>query len=146
MLVTRLLDEMLSYWRDHRLRTQQRRVIAEVLRRLLRASPATRRLWFSHPIRDWLAVGPYHALSYGLEKLIHEDDDCARVWRETPKLTADAPHRLNRAGLLSPVSPDLRSEIERGEVPVYKLNWWGLAGQPIPGNSVLRYLLETVHT
>jgi hypothetical protein len=145
ILVSRLFDQMLFYWRDHPLRTEQRWLIAKVLSRLLRISPTTRRLWFSHPIRDWLAVGPYFAISYGLEKLIHKDADCARVWRDIPKLSADGPHSLNKAGLLSPVSPDLRSEIERGEVPVYKTNW-RLASQQIPDSSILRYLLETVDT
>ena len=49
--------------------------------------------------------------------------------------------RLYRAGLLSPASAELRAEIDRAEVPVYKTAW-NLGGQDIHGDSVLGYLLS----
>ena len=97
-------------------------------------------------IRDWLAVSPYFAFAYGFEKLVREDPEFARAWQQTPKLSADGPHRLLcEVGLRSPASLALRSEIDRGEVPVYKTTW-RTGEQGVPSGSILEYLLDTVRT
>jgi hypothetical protein len=140
LLVSRLFDYLLAYWGDTPLRNDQRKLLVKVLGRLLRTSARTRGGWFSPVIRDWLGVSPYFAFTYKLEKLVREDPECARIWRDTPKISAGPPHRLYRAGLLSPASAELRAEIDRREVPVYKTAW-NLAGQDIRGDSVLDYLL-----
>jgi hypothetical protein len=145
VLVARLFSQMLAYWRDHPLRTDERQLIAKALTRLLKTSPVTRGWWFSRVVRDWLAVGPYFAISYGLEKLIREDPACARAWEITPRVSADGPHRLYNAGLLSPASPELRAEIDSREIPVYKTTW-RTGGKTIPSNSTLEYLLEMART
>ncbi|MGO8884549.1 MAG: capsular polysaccharide synthesis protein [Streptosporangiaceae bacterium] len=145
ILVSRLFERMLAYWGDSVFRQDERRVLRKALTSLLEHSPRTRSWWFSTAVRDLLAVSPYYALHYGFEKLVREDPECADIWRRTPRISADGPHRLYRAGLLSPGSAELRSEIDRGEVPVYKTTW-KLRGQPIPDDSLLRYLLEPAHT
>lgn len=142
-LASRMFEEMLAYWGDHAFRDQQRQLIVKVLTRLLARSPRTRRLWFSPVVRDWLRVSPYFAFMYTFERLVRDDPECARVWRDTPKLSAVGPHRLYRAGLLSPATAELRSEIDRREVPVYKTAW-DLGGQAIPSGSNLGYLLDVV--
>jgi hypothetical protein len=138
-----MFEEMLAYWGDHAFHDQQRQLIVKVLTRLLARSPRTRRLWFSPVVRDWLRVSPYFAFMYTFERLVRDDPECARVWRDTPKLSAVGPHRLYRAGLLSPATAELRSEIDRREVPVYKTAW-DLGGQAIPSGSNLGYLLDVV--
>ena len=142
-LASRMFAEMLAYWGDHAFRNQQRQLVVKVLTRLLARSPRTRRLWFSPVVRDWLRVGPYFAFMYTFERLVSDDPQCARVWRDTPKLSAVGPHRLYRAGLLSPATAELRSEIDRREVPVYKTAW-DLGGRAIPAGSNLGYLLDVV--
>jgi hypothetical protein len=144
ILVSRLFGELLSYWGDHSFRNNHHQFLVKVLTRLLRPSPGTRRCWFSRPLRDWLAISPYFAFAYAFEKLINEDRECARIWSQTPKLSADGPHWLQRAvGLQSPASLSVRSEIDRGAVPLYKTTWRN-AGAGIPSGSVLEYLLETL--
>lgn len=145
VLVSRLFDWMLAYWRDHSFRTDERQLLVKVLTRLLRGSSRTRRWWFSRLLRDWLAVSPYFAFTYGFERLVGEDPECGAVWRRTPKVSAVGPHHLYRAGLLLPPSAALRSEIDRREVPVYKTAW-NLPGQGIPPGSALGYLFDTVRT
>jgi hypothetical protein len=145
ILVSRLFDLMLAYWGDHWFHSGERQVIRKALTRLLQHSPHTREWWFSPPVRDWLAVCPYYALHYGFEKLVRGDPECADIWRRTPKISADGPHRLYRAGLLAPASAELRSEIDRRETPVYKTTW-KLGGQPIPADSLLGYLLGLAPT
>jgi hypothetical protein len=143
VLAARMFDRMLAHWGDHRFRNDQLRLLVRALTRLLSRSPRAHGWWFSPVLRDWLAVSPYFAFMYMFEKLVREDPECARTWSSTPKLSAVGPHRLYRAGLLSPASAELRAEIDRHEVPVYKTAW-NLGGQPIPAGSVLEYLLGKV--
>jgi len=145
VLVTRLFDRMMSYWGDQPLRNPKRGPAVNALTRLLRCSRWTRGLWFTRPLRNWLSIGPYFAFHYAFEQLVHDDAECARVWSRTPRVSADGPHRLWRAGLLSPASDELRSEIDRRAVPVYKTAW-NLGSDPIPDGSVLSYLLQMTHT
>lgn len=140
ILVTRMSERLLSYWGDHAFRNNHQRFMIKALTRLLRGSPFTRNWWFSPPIRDWLGVYPYYAIMYMFEKLVNEDPECARVWADTPRVSAGPPHRLRRAGLLSPATAELRGEIDRQVVPVYKTAW-NLGDGSINGNSVLGYLL-----
>lgn len=142
VLVSRLFGRMLGYWGGSSFRRDDRQAARKALTRLLRHSARTRAWWFSAAARDLLAVSPYYALHYGFEKLVREDRECAEVWRRTPRISADGPHRLYRAGLLGPGSAELRSEIDRREVPVYKTTW-KLGGGQIPDDSLLRYLLGT---
>jgi hypothetical protein len=143
VLAARMFDRMLAHWGDHPYRNDQLRFLVRALTRLLSRSPRTHGWWFSPVLRDRLAVSPYFAFMYMFEKLVREDPDCARTWSRTPKISAVGPHRLYRAGLLSPVSAELRSEIDRQEVPVYKTAW-NLGGQEIPAGSVLEYVLGKV--
>lgn len=145
VLVSRAFNLMLAHWGNHRFRGNDRQFLARALTRLLRNSPRTRAWWFSPPVRDWLAVYPYFAITYALEKLVREDPDCARIWDRTPKVSAAEPHRLYRAGLLSPASAELRAEIDRRAVPVYKTAW-NLGDRPVPRDSALGYLLEMANT
>lgn len=140
ILVSRLFDRMLAHWGDHSFHGE-RQLLTRGLTRLLQMSPHTRRWWFSPVLRDRLAVSPYFAFTYAFEKLIREDPECARIWSRTPKISAVGPHRLYRAGLLSPASAALRSEIDGRQVPVYKTAW-SLPGRAIPPGSALGYLLE----
>jgi hypothetical protein len=142
VLATRLFDRMLAYWGDHAFRNADRRMLVHALTGMLKLSPRTRAWWFSRVLRDRLALTPYYALHYAFEKLVREDPECARIWRQTPDISADGPHRLLHSGVLDPASAALRAEIDRREVPVYKTTWKLGDGQ-VPANSALGYLLQT---
>ena len=141
ILMSRLYERMLSYWGDHSLRDDRRLLSVRVLTQLLRKSSRTRAWWFSRPVTNGLAISPYYVFHYGFEKLVREDPECAAVWECTPRVSAISPHRLHEAGLLSPVSSTVRSEIDRQAVPVYKTAW-KLNDQAIPSDSNLEYLLD----
>jgi hypothetical protein len=140
ILVSRLFEFMLDYWGSHPFRGDRQQLSGRALAHFLRISPRTRAWWFSQVIKDWLAISPYYAIHFAFEKLVRQDPECARVWECTPKVSAVPLHQLHRAGLLSPISAAIRSEIDRREVPIYKTAW-NLKEQAIPGSSVLGYLL-----
>lgn len=141
-LVARVFEFMLGYWGSHSFSSDREHLRWRALGRILRMSPRTRTWWFSGVMRDWLAISPYYALHFAFEKLIREDPECARVWERTPEISAVLPHRLRRAGLLSPAPGAIQSEIDRREVPVYKTAW--NLTQTIPEGSILEYLLRSV--
>lgn len=140
ILVSRLFEFMLDYYGSHPFRGDRQGLSYRALIRFLRISPRTRAWCFSKVIKDWLAISPYYAMHFAFEKLIREDPECARVWERTPEVSAVLPHRLRRAGLLSPVSVAIRSEIDHREVPIYKTAW--NLKQAIPEDSILGYLLD----
>ena len=140
VLVSRLFGRMLPYWDGHLFRNSERAFAVKAVNRLLRASARTRGWWFSPPVADWLRVHPYFAISYAFEKLIRDDPACAEAWARTPNVSAGPAHRPYRAGLLSPLSEEMRSELDNRGAPVYKTNW-RLGDGAIPSTSVLGYLL-----
>lgn len=142
VLAERLFDQMLRYWRDSTFHQETRQVTRKVLTRLLRHSARTRSWWFSPLVKDVLEVSPYYAFHYGFEKVVSTDPECADIWRRTPKVSADGPHRLYRAGLLARPSAEIRAEIDRREAPVYKITW-RFSSEGIPEDSVLGYLFKT---
>jgi len=140
VLASQMFERMLVHWGDHAFHNNQRQLLVRGLSRLLRGSQRTRGWWFSPVITDWLSVSPYYAFMYMFERLVSEDPECARIWASTPKVSARPSHRLYRAGLRATASAELRAEIDRQEVPVYKTAW-NIGDQDIRGDSVLGYLL-----
>lgn len=141
VLVSRLFEFMEHYWCDIPVRRDSGHYLTKVLSHSLKFSPYTRGLWFSRTLRSRLGASPYFALHYAFEKLIREDKECARIWDATPKVSADGPHRLYAAGLLSQATRELREEIDCGRTPVYKTTWKLKEPAP-PTGSVLSYLLD----
>jgi Capsular polysaccharide synthesis protein len=140
-LVSRLLEFMNHYWGDIPVRRNSDHYLTKFLSHSLKFSPYTRGLWFSRTLRFRLGASPYFALHYAFEKLIREDEKCARIWDATPKVSAAGPHRLHAAGLLSPATRELREEIDCRRTPVYKTTWKLKEPTP-PTGSVLSYLLD----
>jgi hypothetical protein len=141
-LVSQMFTFMRTYWNSSPIRHDDRDLHVRIFTRLLQVSPQTRGWWFSYLLRERMGMTPYFALHYGFEKLIREDPECARIWSRAPKISADGPHRLLAAGLLSQVTDSVRAEIDRREVPVYKTTW-KLKDSAVSSGSVLAYLLDT---
>ena len=137
-LVEAWLAWAIDYWSRHTYRDYPQ--LEPWLARRLGSSPLGRRLWFTPLLRDILRMRPYFALSYAFECLVRDDETVRRVWEATPKISAEAAHGPKRAGLLAPVTPELRAEVDTRAVPVYKLSW-KLGAEPLPRDSVLEYIL-----
>lgn len=141
-LVSRTYELMFNYWNDQPIRFDQRNLVVRMLARFLKLSPQTRGLWFSPLLRTTIGASPYFALHYGFEKVIREDKECRKIWQCTPKLSADGPHKLLTAGLMSAATPEIRRQIDNRASPVYKTTW-KIDDSMISSNSVLGYLLNT---
>jgi hypothetical protein len=132
---------MYSYWSGRPLQSAKRQFLVNRLNSVLRRSGRTRGWWFSPIVRNWLAVGPYYAIHYGFEKVVRTDPACREAWSRTPKVSAEGPHLLYRVGFLVPVTEAVRHEVARRQIPVFKTAWKP-AGERIPGDTALGYLLE----
>lgn len=142
-LVEELLASLLKYFRENKVNNAGKRLLCTVLERLLGRDPSLAQWWFSVPVRRVLKMYPYFVLHYMFARILWEDPRVAEIWEATPKTSAAAPHRLQVHGLLRPITPDLRDEIDLRAVPIYKLTWKG-SSDWYPSDSVLSYLLDSL--
>lgn len=140
-LTSRFYEALLEYW-EHRFYNETRRFALRVLTRLLGRSLRTADLWFSHPVRDWVAVYPYFSAHYIFNRLVATDEGAAKVWQATPKVPARGPLQLlsrNRSVLLS---AELRADIDRKATPLYKLDR-RLTAVDLQPDHAMGYLLKS---
>ncbi|MEL6635582.1 MAG: capsular polysaccharide synthesis protein [Bacteroidota bacterium] len=96
--------------------------------------------WFSSPFTRWLKVYPYYWFHYTFEKVYREDATFREHWDRTPKISADSPHRLWNQGLATPISAEVKKEVDQRSDPLYKLTWKVNDDMFSPGSG-LEYLL-----
>ncbi len=73
--------------------------------------------------RDRSAPDTYFWMHYLFADLYHSNDECRRIWDETPKRSADGPHALvpYERTLPAPPTDRMRGLVEAAEVPLLKL-------------------------
>ena len=89
----------------------------------LNRNTRTTRHWFSWLPKKVFRVYPYHWPPYLFTELVRRDPESRGVWERTKKVRAELPLRLYRAGLLTPITDELKGEIDRREFSLYKLTW-----------------------
>jgi hypothetical protein len=102
--------------------TGWRRLARMVIGRGLNHNTRTTSLWFAPPLPQ-LGITPYLSFHYLFNRLARTDATFRDIWKQTPKISADGPHSLQRHGLDRPPSPQILADIEGRRVPVYKLDW-----------------------
>ena len=75
--------------------------------------------WVTHSAR----LFPYMIYHYIFYDVISTDENLRGLWRLTPKVSADGPHKLLRMGLASPSCSAAIRLLEEPVAPVYKLKW-----------------------
>ncbi len=89
----------------------------------LLSKPSTTRFWFSFPVRKVLKAYPYHWPTYLFRELVRTNMKCRALWEQVKFVDSQTSQRLYHAGLLSKITPEIASEIDSKEVPIYKLTW-----------------------
>ena len=108
----------------------------------LSRSPKTTGYWFSFPLTKVFKIYPYFWMSFLFNEVIRRDSHARQIWQATPKLDTEVPHRIKRAGILNPLTPELKDEIDARRAPVYKLDW-RYDQAKYTETSVLHYLLSS---
>lgn len=89
-------------------------------KRLQRCGP---QVWFSHLVYKVLKVYPYFWFHYLFEHIYLRDSQFRAMWDDTPKLSADGPHKLQFMGLFNQLNEIAKDEVDNKKSPVYKLTW-----------------------
>jgi hypothetical protein len=115
------------YWSRHRFPLQNNRWLSRQLvkriGKILNRHARSAALWV-HPLTaSVLMLRPYFCFHYIFYRVVAMDDDCGKTWRQTPKFSADIPHRLQFAGLLKPASAEIKTIVDGRKDPLYKLDW-----------------------
>jgi hypothetical protein len=124
-LLSRLYDELCRYWRDNEFKSigftdrWQVNLISRAINRNLYLPD----MWLWKPMIHLLRHAPYMVYHYLFARLVRKEPECANVWNETPKISAEAPHLLLRHGLENRMSPMLQKAIQSGNPPLFKLTW-----------------------
>ena len=75
------------------------------------------------PTAEHPKLGVYYWVHYLFRQLLESDEEFRRAWAATPKIAADGPLRLLRAGLLAPHPPETGALVERDAPHVVKLTY-----------------------
>lgn len=129
---------------EFNIKGKRKQKILRRLERILNKSEKTTRFWFSPIVTKIFKVCPYFIFHYMFERLVSKDSECKTIWKNTKKVSADLPHRIQRAGIFSPLNEEYKAEIDERHVPVYKLTWKYDHHKYGP-SSLLHYLLEGRH-
>lgn len=142
-LLTRLYEELCRFWRENDFQSigfTQRRSI-NLLARLLHRNLRLPQLWLTRPMIHLTRHAPYMVYHYLFAWLVRSDPECEAIWKATPRISADVPHRLIRHGLLEPMSSQIECSMNEPEPPLFKLTW-KLPGDAISDHSVLGELFR----
>jgi hypothetical protein len=144
-LLVRLYDELCDYWNQYDFRNLGRKGKSKTeiwLNRILNRNLDWPRIWFMPLMTHAFKLYPYMVYHFKVYDLIKTDSDCAEVYQKMNKYSADIPHKMQRFGLLSPVTDEVRGWVENKRSPIYKLTW-KLNGADILEGSVLEYLIQS---
>ncbi len=142
-LTKKLNHEANAYWLSNTgLRRHRKSFVSRIVKLLSKDSRVTR-YTFSYPISKVFKAYPYHWFMYLFTELVRTDAQFREVWNGTGKISAKLPHRVQRYGMLEPLTEELKKEIDAKPTPLYKLTWKYDKSQYKEG-CVLHYLLESV--
>jgi len=115
-----------SYWMKNHFPFQNKswaRKIIKGLGKILNRNARLASLWV-HPLTaKVLRIHPYFWHHYTFYRVVTTDERSGELWRQTPKISADIPLRLQRTGLLKPLSAEFKTIIDGRKYPLHKLNW-----------------------
>lgn len=103
---------------------------------------STTRYWFSYPIRRVFKVYPYYWLMYLFAEVVRKDTRSQQIWEQTPKLIPPNPGQMHKDNLLTPLTEQLKAEIDSKKAPLYKLSW-RYNSENYSEDCVLEYILTS---
>jgi len=98
-------------------------------------------IWFSYFFRKVVKVYPYFFFHYLFNELYNTDTRFRQEWEATPTISADIPHKMLRVGFDTPLTDEIREEIDQRKAPVYKLSHKRKFNQDAQ-DSTINYLLR----
>jgi hypothetical protein len=79
--------------------------------------------WTSSLVVRIVKAYPYFIFHYVFARTVRDDKLARKIWEQTPFVSADGPHRMYKAGVLSPMSATLTEDLAQCRERMYKLTW-----------------------
>lgn len=140
-----LLESKLeSYWNEGLLKkkgtilTFTKKVISYVLHKI----DGIEQIWFTYPIMRILKIYPYFVFHYMLANIFKIDFESKIIWDDMIKVSNVQPHYIQKIGMLSELTEEIKEIIDKSPVFVYKLDFRVDESKAIHG-TVLNYLFES---
>lgn len=118
----------------------QRRAVRKLSKRFNKNESTTRH-WFNPIVTKILKIYPYFMCHYMFKVLVTQDEECRSIWENTKRISADQPHLIKHAGLLSPATEKMKKKIDECGAPLFKLTW-KYDHDAYTENTLLHYLVE----
>jgi len=138
-IIVKMNQELISFYRDnefyHHGKIETKRV--QFLELFLNRKFKTTRFWSSWLVKKVFKVYPYFTFHFLFAKLINSDKELLRQYQKMKPY-----YNIGDKGgswLLSPLTAEIKDQIDSKIVPIYKLSW---KSQNCPPGSVLDYLLN----
>jgi mannosyltransferase OCH1-like enzyme len=125
VLIKNMTDAYRAYWIENEFvkPTVWKHRWVVVLSFLFNRHKYTTRYW-KHPfVTKLLKVYPYFIFHYIFNHLVRSEKSCKLIWKQTPKISADGPHRIQSAGMYNPLNKEIKEEIDSCIHSLYKLSW-----------------------
>ncbi|MCK9295290.1 MAG: capsular polysaccharide synthesis protein [Desulfobulbaceae bacterium] len=142
-IVVKLIENLIYYWLKNDLSNEGKEWLIEKLNTLFNRNSLTTKYWFSFIVTKIFKAFPYCALHYKFAELVMTVPECFAIWNNTKKFNANIPHKLQHAGLFSPLVEEIKKEIDNKKVPLYKLTW-KYNHADLKEGSILHYLFESL--
>ena len=124
-LLNAYCDATNSYWQDNpKIRLWSKSRLIRYSFKLLRLNKYLDRKaqkWSNKFFLKILKVHPYYWFHHLFEKVYLEDKQSRLIWDDTPKRSSVLAHNIQYGK--DALSDDLKDEIAKRTIPVYKLNW-----------------------
>lgn len=101
-------------------RQDKKSLLEYITLKLFASNPA---IWHNPFVRKQIRFSHYFWFHYLFEYLYLKDSQCKSIWDQTPKISANIPHKLMHFGLSVKANEEIKNEIENPAAPFYKLNW-----------------------
>ena len=141
-IISKLYEKLVSYWKYNNFRPFKKDLAMKLLARVLNKNIKTTKYWFSPLVSKVLKIYPYYCFHYLFTELVCSDCECKMLWDRTPKLSADAPHKILKV-MHDRLSKEIKYDIDSKVDFLYKLNWKKYQSQPVTTESTIYYLLSS---
>lgn len=142
-LLEKLYSELCMYWNKHHfvnLGRNEKSTLEHWLNRIVNRNMSWTRIWFTPIMTRMIGLYPYMVYHFKVYDLTKRDKECEVILQTMNKYSADIPHKVQRFGLLEPLSDEAREWIDEQQAPLCKLTW-KLESSTVPKGSVLDYLI-----
>lgn len=130
-IVERLSGRYAQYWTQslenarigHGAGKRTRVFITKVVNKLLGVHPRLASIWLNPILAEGLGIRPYLVVNAVFTHLLRTDREFARLWDQTPAVSAVPSHRLQALSLEGSATRAIITEGLACEAPLQKLDW-----------------------